>query len=164
MDNVKDSIIRAQKLLETPYNDEKYVSIKIKPISGGCCCFHCWPHTWEEVNSKISRYGILEDEGGVLIGDGNERFVLECHESGPEIIAYLGVGIATAHLILDIILALIKNRQHEKYGAQFKITKRVIKNTKTVEENVVEVDFPISKENIKLLNTRINDILSGHDS
>ena len=167
MDSVEDSIKRAQNLLKTPDNNENYISIKIKPINRGCCCFHCWPQTWNEINKKISPYGPLKDEGDVLIGGEDDRFILECHESGPEIIVYLGVGIAVANLVksvFDVVLTIIKNRQQEKRGAQFKITKRVIKNTKIIEENVMEVDFPISKENITLLNIKIKDIIRRDDN
>ena len=134
MDNVKDSIKRAQKLLGAPDKNHDYISIKIKPSDGRCCCFHCWPLTWHEINHQISRYGYLEDEGDIAIGSEDDIFVLECHESGPEIILYIGIGIASAKLVksmLDVMLTLIKNRQQERRGAQFKITKRVIKNTKT---------------------------------
>ena len=163
MDNVELSIKRAQKLLKTPRNNENYISIKIKRINGFCCCFHCWPRTWEAI---ISHYGQLEDEGDIAIGVGDEKFVLECHESGPEIIIYLPIGIAGASLVINIInliLTIIKNMQQEKSGAQFKITKRVINKSKVIEENVVEVDFPISKENITLLNKKITDILKRNE-
>jgi hypothetical protein len=161
VENLNNSFARAIKLLKTADNDEEYISIKIKPANGGCCCFHCWPHTWNEINNKIARYGVLKDEGDLAIGDGNERFVLECHESGPEIVVYLGIGIASANLakaIIDLVLALIKNRQREKDGSQFVITKRIIINSIIIEENVIKIDFPLSKENIDLLNKKLNGI------
>ncbi len=161
MDNVEQSIKRAQKVLRTTSNFEKYISIKIKPINGGCCCFHCWPETWNAINKEILRYGYLEDEGDVAIGNGDDKIVLECHESGPEIIIPIGIAGATLLVnIYNLIITIIKFRQQEKTDAKFKILKRVIKNKKVIEENVMEIDFPISKENIVLLNKQLNDILT----
>jgi hypothetical protein len=164
MDNVINSIQRAQKLIVTPRNIEEYISIKIKPIDDGfCCCFHCWPQTWMEINNQISPYGPLVDEGDVFIGRENDGFVLECHESGPEIIIYLGATAAIASLVksvIDIVLAIIKNRQKERIGAKFIISKRIIKNKKVIEENIMEVVFPLSKENITILNKKIKEILT----
>jgi hypothetical protein len=162
VNSLNSSIKRAQRLLKTPDDDENYISIKIKPANVGCCCFHCWPLTWREVNNEISQYGQLEDEGDVLLGKKGGKFVLECHESGPEIIIYLGVGIASANLIksvLDIVLTIIRNRQREKIGAQFKITQRKVKSAEVFEENVLEIDIPLTKENITMLNEKIKDIL-----
>jgi hypothetical protein len=163
VDNVRNSIKRARKLLKTPANIENYLSIKIKPLNGFCCCFHCWPLTWEAINNEISPYGPLIDEGDALIGSENNRLVLECHESGPEIILYLGFGITTLDFILNIVSSIIRNRQREKNGSRFIITKRVIRKTKIIEEDVVEIDSPLSKDNIKLLNEKLNDILNRRD-
>jgi hypothetical protein len=162
MDNVKISIDRAMNLLKTPNNYEKYISIKIKPKQElSCCCFHCWPYTWKAINSMISQYGIIEDEGDVLIGEGEDRFILECHESGPEIIVYVPIGIAALTLItniINLIINIIKNRQKEKSSSRFIITKRIIRNSKIIEENIIEVDFPFNDDNIKLLNDKILNI------
>ena len=163
MDNVGINIDRAQNLLKTPKDYEGYISIKIKPKQGFCCCFHCWPYTWEAINLSISQYGIIQDEGDVLIGEGEDKFVLECHESGPEIVLYLGIGIASLNLvasIINLINVIIKNRQNEKQGAQFVITKRIVRKSKIIEENVIEIDFPISTDNTKLLNEKLKNIIN----
>jgi len=160
VDNAEQSIRRAQKLLETSSSIENYISIKIKPTNGTCCCFDCWPRRWDTINEQISHYGHLEDEGDVSIGDRDEKFVLQCHENGPEII--IPIGIAGASLVINIanlVVNIIKNRQKEKIGAQFKITKRVIIHNRIIEENVMEINFPISKENVTLLNCKIKEIL-----
>ena len=166
MDDLINSLERAQKLLKTPDNIEDYISIKIKPIDDGfCCCFHCWPRTWLEINDLISPYGHMVDEGDVLIGIKNDIFVLECHESGPEIIVYLSATAAIASLtksVIDIILAIIKNRQKERIGARFVISKRITKKGKVIEENIVEIDYPLSKVNISLLDKKITAIFKKH--
>ncbi len=161
MDNLEASIRRARALLSNPGTSENYVSLKIKPTNAGCCCFHCWPQTWREVNSAISRYGRLEDEGDVLIRDEDTELVLECHESGPELVTYLPIGISGSILLVNIISLIVKSRQRESMGARFNITRRVIRKTEIIEEEVMEVDCPMSKENVRLLNQKLRDILKG---
>jgi len=161
MDSVEQSISRAQKLLHARGNIENYISLKIVPVNGGCCCFHCWPDTWDAINKDISRYGYLEDEGDVALGDGNEKFVLECHESGPEII--IQIAIASASLVTNItnlILNIIKNRQKERSGVQFKLTSRRYKNSKIINETILEIEYPISSKSVNILSQKIKDILS----
>ena len=164
MDNAIHSIQRAQILIDFPTDIEDYISIKIKPVDDGfCCCFHCWPETWMEINNKIMPFGPIVDEGDVLIGTKSDGFVLECHENGPELIVYLSAGAAVASLtksIIDIILFIIKSRQKERNGARFRITKRVIKKGKTIEETIIEVDFPLSRDNESNLKNSINEILT----
>ena len=164
MDNVINSMERARKLLKTKDTTDKYVSIKLKPMTGGCCCFHCWPLTWNEINREVTNFGILKDEGDILIGHDDERFVLECHESGPEIV-YLAVGSATLNFvtsIINIIYTIVKNRQHEKDGAKFIITKRILKKSKVIEETIMQINYPISKDDISFLNARIHEIMEEH--
>jgi hypothetical protein len=167
MDNATNNIERAQKLIRSPSKIEDYVSIKIKPIDDGfCCCFHCWPETWVEINNQISPFGPIVDEGDVFIGRNNEKFVLECHKNGPEIVAYSGATAAIMSLtksVIDIILLIIKSRQKERKGARSLISKRIIKKGKVIEETIIEVDFPLSKENIILLKKRIKEILTKQD-
>ena len=109
MDILESSLSRAIRLLNTPKNYENYISIKIKPVQGGCCCFHCWPKTWAGINKYIAPAGPMRDEGEVLIENDDGKFVLECHESGPEIIIYLGVAVASLNLaksIVDLVIII----------------------------------------------------------
>ncbi len=165
MDIMERSIGRAQKLLHSKGNIENYISFKIVPVNGGCCCFHCWPNTWDAINRDISSYGHLEDEGDVALGDGNEKFVLECHESGPEIIVQ--IAIASASLVTNItnlILNIIKYRQKERSVAQFKLTSRKYKNSKIIDETILEIEYPISSKSTNILSQKIKDILSTKSS
>lgn len=147
MDNLKGNLDRAIQLLNTPEKYEDYISIKIKPVDGGCCCFNHWRETWTHFNEFIYPCRPLKNEGATLIEKDNQRYVLECHESGPEFIAYLKFGTAIAGLII----ALLKFRQLESrlFTLKFKITKRYLINGKTEEENSLDIDFSITDEEIK---------------
>lgn len=161
--NFKNSLERAINLLGTPNDYENYLSIKIQPIQGGCCCFHCWPNTWSTVNKYISPIGPLKDEGDVLIGDKNDKFVLECHESGPEIIVYIGLVAASIGLvksIIEIINTLLNARSNEPKGQplKLKLTKRHFIYNKSLEENIMDIELPLSRDSKKLLNDKILEV------
>ena len=159
---MEKSIDRAISLLGTPSGYEKYESIKIQPVKGGCCCFHCWPGTWKAFNEHILPFGPLEDEGDVLIKKGDEKFVLECHESGPEIVYYIGLGTASILLIksvIELIVALLKYLEKDKaktLGSLKIIRRRIIKG-KANEEQVIEINLPLSELTIKKLNDEFQD-------
>jgi hypothetical protein len=159
---LKYSIERAISLLKTPHDYENYISIKIRPVERGCCCFHCWPTTWDLINEYISPCGPLLDEGDVLINKNNEKFVLECHESGPEIIVYLGVTTASLLLIksvIDLITTLLKALQTEKGKRPFtlEVTKRRQIAEKIAEEEIMRIALPLDEDTIKELNDNIKD-------
>jgi len=147
VDNLKMSLDRAIQLLNTPAVYEDYISIKIKPVDGGCCCYDHWRETWKQFNEFISPYGPLHNEGAVLIESNDEKFVVECHESGPEIIAYLKFGTA----VVGLLIVLLKFRQAESHShsLKFKITKRHWVEDKIEEENSIEIDLVWSNEEIK---------------
>ncbi len=164
MDILESSLNRAIHLLKTPENYEDYISIKIKPVSGGCCCFHCWPKTWSRINTYIAPNGPLRDEGDVLIERNNEKFVLECHENGPEIILYLGVGVATLTLvksIVELITTMLKILQNEPKTAsgRIKITKRRLIKGHVETEDLLEIELPLSDDGEIKINEKIERIL-----
>lgn len=143
--------------------NSQYAQIKIHPLEGGrCCCFHCWPSTWRAVNEAVVPFGPIEDEGSIVVGENCDEYILECHESGPEIIVYLTLVAASANLaksILDIITTIIKNRQSERNGARFLITQKIIREGHVTQEDKVEIDFPLTMENIELLNKKVQELL-----
>ncbi len=148
---LQNSINRAIALLNTPKEYENYISIKLSPIPSGCCCFHCWPDTWNKINKSIQPCGPIEDEGDVLIGKNKNIFVLECHESGPEIIAYLALATSATVLlksIVDLVITIIKALSNEgrKQPLRIKLSKRQIIKGKNEEDNLIEIDMPISKD------------------
>lgn len=153
---MKKSIDRAISLLGTPENYDDYESIKIRPDKGGCCCFHCWPETWAAINERISPFGPLQDEGDVLIEKNNEKFVLECHESGPEIIYYLTLALKPLQLaksVFEFIVILLKciGRDKRKTVGSVKIIRRRMIKGKTNEEQIIEINLPLSEAVAKKL-------------
>ncbi|OPX63139.1 MULTISPECIES: hypothetical protein [unclassified Methanoregula] len=146
MDNLELNLNRAIQLLRTPQNYEEYVSIKIKPVDGGCCCYNHWHETWTQFNEFISQYQPVKKEGATLIERDGEKYVLESHESGPEIIAYLYFGTA----VVGLITALLKFRQLESRNRslKFKLTKRYLIKGEVEEDNSIEVDLSLSDEAI----------------
>ena len=157
MNNLAYSIDRAIKLMGTPPDYDKYTSIKIESLKAtSCFCFHCLPNTWQSINAYIHPYGPIEDEGDVLLKENDKSFVLECHESGPEIIIY-GVassliGAAIAKLVTMFLTSL--RDDHKSLGALKVTLRRQVKN-EVDEEIIVKVDMPLSGEVVKQLNNRI---------
>ncbi len=162
--NLKRNIDRAINLMDAPADYEDYLSIKIKPVPRSCCCFHCWPETWNDINKYIVPFGPLEDEGDVLIDKENEKFVLECHESGPEIILYLALGTASITLvrsIIELITTLVKalEKERRKTPGKLEIIKRRQIRGEIEEEEIMKVDFPLSDDTIERLNENIRNAI-----
>ena len=144
MNNVDNSINRAKELFKASNQKEEYVSIKIKPIGGGCCCLHCWPSTWDGVNEYIKPNSHIEDEGDALIKTTDAEYVLECHESGPEIIVlidrivnYSGFIISLTGLIIILLQSRDRDRKKQHF---FEIIKRQYKKGKLKEEVIISID------------------------
>ena len=163
--NLKRSIDRAIDLMSTPADYEDYISIKIKPTEGGCCCLNHWSKTWDNFNEYIYPSGPVKNEGAVIIDKNKTRFVLECHESGPEIIVYLGFGTASIVLVksvIDLIIAILKARQngYHNNSGKFKIIRRRLIKGEVDEEEIMELDLPLSEDNIKKLNEIVKENIS----
>jgi hypothetical protein len=154
------SIDRAVALLGTPRDYDDYVLFKVRPVSSGCCCFHCWPITWAELNEYIYPSGPVKDEGDALVKKDSAVFVLECHESGPEIIVYLGVAIALGELakaIIELITTILNARRKEsKASVKYKLTS---KSRSGVEE--IELSLPLSDEAVKQLQAYVEKSLEN---
>lgn len=162
---LKLSINRAIALLKTPPDYVKYVSIKLSPPSG-CCCSDCWPETWRIVNQAIHPYGPILHDGDVLINQDDNTFVLEQHESGPEILVFLALLTASTTLaksVIDLIITIIKSLSNErrKQPSRIKIVKRyIIKGGMEEEDNLLEIDIPLSKNIEKLIEDKIKQALN----
>jgi len=143
-----------------------YIVIKISPFVRGCCCFHCWPQTWETVNRYIHPFGPLKDEGDVLIIKDNEKFVLECHESGPELVVLASKILSLVTVVVNLIVALLKARQddHNKPTAKFKITKSYQIGAEIKEEQIMELTLPLSKDSIEKLERNLSSLVKKKKS
>jgi len=158
------SIQRAITLLNNFGQEEDFVILKLQPESRSCCCFHCWPVTWSEVNRYLLPQGPIEDESDVLVVHNGDEFVLECHESGPEIVVYLGLATASILLvksIVDLLTTFIKalQKEHRKAPSQVKLTCRRLRKGKVEEELLAELDFPLSTDITEMLNSQVRKSL-----
>lgn len=163
-DKLLRSMDRAITLLKTPKEYEKYISIKLSPPSG-CCCSDCWPETWHKINQTIAPCGPVGHEGDALIEKNGNKFVLESHESGPEIIVYLALGTAAIVLlksVIELVTTIIKalSTESRKQPSRIKITKRQIIKGKIEEENLMEIDIPISKDIEKQVEEKIKNLIN----
>jgi hypothetical protein len=161
---LQKSIDRASALLKTPPDYEKYISIKLYPPSG-CCCSDCWPETWQTVNQSIYPCGPITHEGDALIEKDGNIFVLEQHESGPEILVYLALATASATLaksVIDLITTIIKglSTEHRKQPPRIKIVKRRLIKGNIEEEKLIEIDIPVSNKIEKQLEEKIKQALN----
>ena len=162
------SLDRAINLLKTSESYSDYVILKITPRGGGCCCFHCWPEAWASINEYILPHGPLQDEGDVLIQTNKEEFVLECHESGPEIVYYIGLGTASLLLIksiVELIVALLKalGKERGKKVGSLKIIKRRIIKGDMNEEQIIEINLPLNESTIKSLDKKLKNALKSQN-
>jgi hypothetical protein len=119
------------------------VSIRIEPdFKTCCCCSHCWPLVWQQINEYIHPQGPVEHEGRVLLKIGDEHLVLESHESGPEIIMLVATSInlvtAVINLVTMICISLSKER---KRPSRISIVKRRLVKKKVSEEIVLQIDM-----------------------
>lgn len=109
----KRSIHRAAAVLPQVTGGGEWVIVKLVPEGGGCCCFHCWPEAWNRINQALAPEAQIEDEGDALVRSAQGDCVLECHESGPEVVVCLAVasaGLALAKSVVDLVTTIIKAR------------------------------------------------------
>lgn len=90
-------------------------------------------------------------------------YVLECHESGPEIIVYLGVTTASLLLIksvIDLITTLLKALQNERENPPrtLEIIRRRQIEGKIDEEEIMRIALPLEEETINELNDNIKNV------
>ena len=164
MNTPADSVRRASALLGTPDDPSGYVILKLMPHEGGCCCLHCWPETWRAVNRHIAPAGPVEHEGDVLLGDKEWRFVLEGHEHGPEIIAYLAVLTASVlgvKAVVELVTTILKGvSEDRKKVSRMRLVKRFASRNNFAEEVLLEIDLPLSEEAAKKLESQIRESLT----
>ncbi|MCK5594923.1 hypothetical protein KAI19_01945 [bacterium] len=165
MDNkLQKSINRAISLLNTSSKYEDYISLKLSPLSPGCCCSHCWPETWQTINQFIAPFVPVQHEDDALIEKDGNKFVLESHESGLEIIFLIDLIKTSADCLKSIIELIIVSvnaisQEKRKQPARIKISKKQIIKGIIDEENLVEIDLPLSKDIEKKLQNKLKNLL-----
>ena len=164
------SIQRAVALLNNSGQEEDFVIIKLQSEPRSCCCFHCWPKTWSEINQYLLPQGPIEDEGDVLIINNSEEFILECHENGPEIIIkWATASIGLVKSIVELIKTFINGlqKEHHKAPSRVKLSCRRLCKGKVEEEVLVELEFPLSRDITEMLNSQVKKSLqrsNEHDT
>ena len=135
------------------------VQFKIEPIPSRCCCSDCVSGLWDKVNDGISPQGPIEHEGFAILNIENEQVILEQHESGPEIIAFLNSVTAVCNFI-KLLFSLSIDAFTKKGAAKIKIIKRTITTKqKLVDESILEIDLNQIK-NGKGLDKTLNKFLN----
>lgn len=158
----RDSVKRAAALLKCPASADRFVILKLLPEPSGCCCFHCWPSTWAEINRYISPQGPVPDEGDALLRTKGGEYVLECHESGPEIVVSLvKASLAVAKPVVDLLTRFLKALQKERHKSlsSVKLSHCRITNARVKDEILMEISFPLSDETVKAFNGKIQEVL-----
>jgi hypothetical protein len=119
---------------------DRYIIFKLYPIPNRCCCFHCLPQQWHKVNEVIYPTGPLKDEGSILINKNGGKFVIECHESGPEIKVFLdfaSAGLNFVSSIVNIITIFINSKKGLRTkDFKFLLIKRRIIRHRVIEETL----------------------------
>ena len=162
---LQTSMDRAIALLDGPKEYENYLSIKLAPLDIGCCCSGCLPQTWQIINQYIAPCGPVTHEGDALIKNGKNEFVFESHESGLEFIVlrYL-IEKSADYLkpIIELIIVSIKalSQEKRKQLARIKISNRQIIRGVVDEENLIEIDLPLSKDIQKQLEEKIKQAIN----
>ncbi len=164
-DKLQKSIDRAIALLKTPKKYENYISIKIVPLGIDCCCSHCLPETWRKINQYIAPCGPVGHEGDALIKKNKNEFVFESHETGLEFIVLIDIIKKSADClksIIELITVSIKALSQEKRKQPFrmKIAKRQIIRGVVDEENLIEIDIPLTKDIEKQLLKKLKKLVN----
>ncbi len=161
------SVERAAKYLGPIADSDAYVILKLSPVPFTCCHFRHWPETWRAVNTWLGPQGPIAEEGDVLIEKGDARYVLEGHESGPEIVLVLGLAAASAALaksVVELITTIAKSMARDEGGAsrRLRITRRRVLRGREEQEVVTELDLPISDDTAKALDKEVRAAIRRH--
>ena len=134
---------------------------------GRCHCFHCWPSTWAAINDYLGTNGPIEDEGDLAIETDAGRIVLECHESGPEIVAFINLGTAIVSLaaaITSLAVAIISARRTHTDSRSKSLHLRITRSTRgQIDGNSsIEMELPVSGEVGDLIMQHVLSAIERH--
>ena len=135
---------------------------KVEPVPMFCCCSGCVSDLWTTINDEIRPQGPIEHEGSAILNIQNEQIILEQHESGPEIIAFLNSVISIFNFI-KWLFSLSINAFKKKGATKIKIVKRIITTErKLVDESIIEIDLNQTQDKRELdktLNKLLNKVI-----
>jgi len=151
----KISVIeRIKKEIGKEVNEHDVLVFKISPNERDCCCTNCWYGTWSYINNNLKLNHPITHEDGALVTLNNVDFVLEDHESGPEIIVWIEAGSALINMvsaIITLICVIIDKRKIEKPSSTFSIKKIIYKNGKPKEKIIIKIPQNMDRKAIKKL-------------
>ena len=131
---------RIRTFIENYSEDGDLVILKIEPVPRCCCCSGCLPSLWVKINEEIYPQGPIRHEDYAILKFQDKQIVLEQHESGPELLAFLE-SINTMSEFIKTLLSVAINSFVRKKTAKVKITKRTITSKqKLVDELILEID------------------------
>ena len=142
--------------VENNSKDGNIVMLKIEPVTRFCCCSHCVPEFWTEINNEIHPQKPIEHEGVAVLTLNNEKFILEQHESGPELLAFLE-AVNTIYNFIKLLLSLATDSFAKKGATKIKFTKRIMTTKqKLVAEEIFEIELSdISKNEVDEIISKI---------
>jgi len=148
-----------EELVKNSPRKDNLVVFKVEPVPKFCCCSHCVRDFWTTINDEIYPQGPIEHEGSAMLNIQNEQIVLEQHESGPKLIAFLN-SVTTICNFIKLLFSLSIDAFTKKGATKIKITKRIITTKqKLVNEAVFEIESSKSPEEIS---KAVNKILTGN--
>jgi hypothetical protein len=143
---MKKQTIKA--FVENNRKDGNLVFLKIEPVPHSCCCSHCLPELWGNINSEISPQGPIGHEASEIFVLNDEPMVLEQHESGPELLVFIN-ALTTLYNFVKFLFSLSIDSFRKRGAVKVKITKRVITTKqKIVDESIKEIELSNSKKEI----------------
>lgn len=153
------SLNNAVKLLDAR-DIHHVISLRIEPDPRVCCCSDCWPLVWNRVNALIYPQGPVEHEGQVLVEIGHEKYILEQHESGPEVLLLITASINLIAAVMNLIVAVSHSLEEERRSAaSIKIIKRRLLRKRVTEELLVELSLRDKNTSPKKIKGMIETVL-----
>lgn len=130
-----------EKFVKDNPQEGNLVVFKVEPVPMFCCCSGCVSDLWTTVNDEIHPQGPIEHEGSAILNIQNEQIVLEQHESGPEIIAFINSVINIVNFA-KLLFSLSIDAFKKKGATKIKIIRRVITTKrKLIDESIIEIDL-----------------------
>lgn len=159
------SIKRAAAFADGNLTQDAVVLKLMEP--GRCHCSHCWPSTWAAINDYLGTNGPIEDEGDLAIDTDAGRIVLECHESGPEIVAFIDVGTAVVSLaaaITSLAIVIISAHRTHADSRSKSLRLRITRSTRGQigEDSSIEMELPVSGEVSDLIMQHVVSTIERH--
>jgi hypothetical protein len=159
------SLKNAKNLLDSTALED-VISLRLEPEPTTCCCSHCWPLVWQQLNELIRPNGPVEHEGQALIKIGSERCILVQNESGPELLFSVAASV-DINALIDTVIKLISTlcsslAMERKRSSKITLIKRRFVKKAVAEEILLQIDISsrFSDENITAITKVIQKVFS----